>query len=92
MFELSMPGRGSWNGSWAGEKKRYVKFRSLRNDEQDNIEESSYHYDFGDGWRANVEVKIVDYDKKKRLKKVSSGFCNYDWMIDSIIQNGEIIS
>jgi RNase P/RNase MRP subunit POP5 len=93
-FQLSMPNVGSWNGKWSGERDLYVKFRKLKNKEleQSKIEEGSYYYNFGDGWGANVNVRVVDGRERDRLARRSKGFAGYDWMIDSIIKHGKIIS
>ena len=91
-FKLSMPGVGSWNGKWSGEKDLYIKFRKLTNEKIKSslIEEKNYHYNFGDGWRANVSVFVVDSKERNKLERRSQGFCGYDWMIDSIINHGLI--
>lgn len=93
-FKLTMPNVGSWNGRWSGEKDVYIKFRKLTNKqiEESKIEERGYCYNFGDGWSANVSVFTVDSKERRRLQQKSKGFCDYDWMIDSIIKNGKIIS
>ena len=92
-FKLTMPGVGSWNGSWSGDKDLYIKFKKLTNAQikSSPIEEGSYHYDFGDGWRANVSVFVVDSKERTKLERRSKGFSGYDWMIDSIIQRGKIV-
>ena len=93
-FKLSMPNVGSWNGRWSGEKDLYIKFRKLTNKqiEESKIEEKSYHYNFGDGWSANVHVFVTDSNERRKLERKSKGFSGYDWMIDSIIKNGKIIT
>ncbi len=93
-FKLSMPNVGSWNGRWSGENDLYIRFRKLTNKqiEESKIEEKGYHYNFGDGWSANVCVFTVDSKERQKLQRKSKGFAGYDWMIDSIIKNGKIIS
>jgi hypothetical protein len=49
-----------------------------------------YHYNFGDGWAAGVSVRTVDAAEARKLRRKSDGFSGYDWMIDSIVQHGEI--
>ena len=96
-FKLSMPNRGSWNGRWSGEadvyarvfyvgtaKKTIEKYKKI-------IEEGSYYYNFGDGWGASISVEEITGAEAKKIKKITHGFCGYDWMIDSIIKNGDII-
>lgn len=92
-FKLTMPNVGSWNGRWSGEKDLYIKFRKLTNKqiEKSKIEEKSHYYNFGDGWDANVSVFVVDSKERQILQRKSRGFASYDWMIDSIIENGKII-
>lgn len=51
-----------------------------------------FYYNFGDGWGANVCVEQVDAKEAKKRRKISSGFCGYEWMIDSIINFGEILN
>lgn len=92
-FTLSMPSVGSWNGRWSGEKDLYVRFRKLTNKQltESSIEERSYSYNFGDGWRAGINVRVVDSKERQLLQRKSKGFAGYEWMIDSIIKNGKII-
>lgn len=53
----------------------------------------NYSYDFGDGWCASVSVEEVESKTKANaLKKLSDGFCGYDWMIESILKHNEIKS
>ena len=94
-FRLYMPGVKSWNGRWSGEGKDYVKVVTLRGKAgetkgQQLMSHGSYHYDFGDGWRARVDVEEVGSAGAARLRRKSAGFCGYDWMVDSIVKNGRI--
>lgn len=95
-FILTMPGNNSWNGKWSGNGKLFVKVRSLSTAKKNQakieraLKDKYYGYSWSDGWRASVEVKEVDGLEKKRLTKNSQGFLGYDWMIDSILCNGEI--
>ena len=93
-FELTMPHVNTWNGSWSGKDKRYIKFKRLTNKQiqESGIKEDSFYYNFGDGWGANVNVFTVDSTERQKLQRLSDGFMGYDWMIDSIIENGKIIS
>jgi len=86
-FELSMPSRNSWNGKWSGEDKRYVLVRRTRKEE---IADTSFYYDFGDGWGARVRTFTVTGEAARKLRRVSAGFCGYDWMVDSILAHGRI--
>ena len=82
--ELSMPNCGSWNGRWSGERDRFTKEFSRSKKMADKI--GRYSYNFGDGWRASVEIREAE-----PREKVTKKFCGYDWMIDSIKVRGEIV-
>lgn len=89
-FSLSMPNIGSWNGEWTGQGKLYARVRRISN--KNNLrDESSFRYNFGDGWSACVSVKFVDSKEAAKIRRKTFGFCGYEWMIDSIIKHGEII-
>lgn len=91
-FELSMPNASSWDGKWTGEGKPYVRVRSIRGKRiaEPILEKGYFHYSFDDGWAAGVTVKKVTASEAGKLRKKSIGFCGYDWMIDSIVEHGEI--
>jgi hypothetical protein len=90
-FELSMPGKASWNGKWSGEGRPYVRVRSLAKAEAEKVLLSeSYDYRWDDGWCACVSVRKVLAREAEKLRKKTVGFCGYDWMIDSIIAAGKI--
>jgi hypothetical protein len=92
-FLLSMPNNNAWNGKWSGEGKCYARvqsFGSRQAKERMSKLVGNHYYNFGDGWGANVEVKVVDGGEAKRLRKLTLGFCGYDWMIESLVTNGKI--
>jgi hypothetical protein len=92
-FVLSMPGNNAWNGRWSGEGNVYARVKSFSAKvyKEKLLKLVGYHgYNFGDGWRAAVDVKVVTGDEKRKLVKKSQGFCGYDWMIDSLISHGRI--
>lgn len=95
-FELSMPNKGSWNNQWSGEGRPYVRVRNISKKLagecaiEEIIRIGTYTYRWEDGWCAAVSVRKVDSREAAKLRKQSVGFCGYDWMIDSIIQNGDI--
>lgn len=93
-FELTMPNVGSWNGKWSRSGKAYFIFKTVKKAEFDNIMQGrdtrNFYYDFKDGWGANVRVELISSAEKNKRKKISAGFCSYDWMVDSIIKHGEI--
>ena len=90
IFELTMPNRRSWNGHWSGETKRYIRSK-LNQFVPKNLWDKDYFYSWNDGWTACVSVRKTDAHTANKLIKTSSGFCGYDWMIDSIIRNGYIV-
>lgn len=96
-FELTMPNRNSWNGRWSGDSRRYIRVLTVSNTESNRAKfkklVGGHYYNFGDGWGANVEVKLLaDGAEKRRLTKLSAGFCGYDWMIDSLRWYGKIMN
>lgn len=89
-FSLSMPNVGSWNGKWTGEGKIYARVFKVSK-KNDKIKDGDYfRYNFGDGWSAGVSIKFVDGNEAVKIRRKTSGFCNYEWMIKSIIEHGEI--
>lgn len=93
-FELSMPGRNSWNGGWSGEKKRYIIVKSFRGKKQEEkaakiLARGYYTYCWEDGWRAGISVTQVDAKQAASLRRVSDGFCGYNWMVQTILDYGE---
>lgn len=95
-FTLNMPSRGSWNGKWSGENYLFViikKFNGKKGRERANkvLEKSYHHYSWSDGWAAGIDIKEINGEEAKGLKRRSQGFCGYDWMVDSILERGEII-
>lgn len=88
-FELSMPGRGSWDGRWGGDGCCYVRTVPSRRVPAEVVGHDFY-YRWDDGWCACVSVRKVSPAEARSLKKRSQGFHGYDWMIDSIIAHGDI--
>ena len=95
-FTLTMPRSGSWNGKWTGDNYIYAKFLKLSNSKAGKekakkiLDEGPYYYNFGDGWCASIDVKEVSGVELRRLKRLSRGFCGYDWMVDNIRHYGSI--
>lgn len=88
-YELSMPGRNTWNGKWSGEGRLYAIIRRYRSQKAEKhakaiLERSAYSYSWADGWRARVSVREVNFEDARRLRRKSKGFHGYDWMVDSI--------
>jgi len=98
-FELTMPHKASWNGRWSGEDKKFYVVKKLSerfvksNEHLKFLNESgrsSFYYRWDDGWGANVDVERIDGMQARHRRKISSGFCGYDWMIQSILDQGFI--
>jgi hypothetical protein len=90
-FILSMPNVGSWNGKWTASHNFHARVRKFTKSEAEKIlKKENYHYNFGDGWSANVKVKKVMAKEANQIRKNAKGFCGYEWMIDSIIDHGTI--
>lgn len=91
-FELSMPGRASWDGEWSGEGRPYIIIRSRVRPSKaaELLERGYYSYGWSDGWRAGIHVRQVDGKEARRLRRLTDGFCGYDWMVDSILEHGGI--
>lgn len=98
-FRLTMPNVGSWNGKWTGESNyyakviNYTKIYGSSKASKEKLESviGNHYYNFGDGWGANVLVKQVDSKKASQIRRKTKGFMGYDWMIESILDNGKII-
>jgi len=95
-FCLSMPSIVSWNGKWSGEGRPYSRVRTFPNNAESKgkareiVAHSPYFFRWDDGWCAEVEAIPVDCRTATRMARHSCGFCGYDWMIDSIVEHGEI--
>ena len=92
VFELSMTRNNSWNGRWSGDGDTHIIAKPDKYVPEDRIGKN-YFYDFGDGWCACVDVVKMsgNSSKYRNMVKNNRGFCGYDWMVDSIIRNDEII-
>lgn len=89
VFQLTMPNRGSWNGRWSGEENLYVKVRDERYVPKE-LWDKDFYYSWNDGWTACVSVQRLPAKEARKLDKMSKGFCGYDWMITSLIDDGYI--
>jgi hypothetical protein len=91
-FRLYMPGRNTWNGRWSGDEKNYAIVKKLSEKRSAELfrdvhtGDASWRYDFGDGWSALVKARVMPSGERKK----SDGFCGYDWMVESILECGEI--
>lgn len=89
VFKLTMPNRNTWNGKWTGDEMIFARRRKDREVPKEVIGKSFFYY-LDDGWTACVSVDKMDCKEANKIIKKSSGFCGYDWMIESIIRYGEI--
>lgn len=94
-----MPNVGSWNGKWTGADRQYFVVRKTSKrwiTKQPHFQKliekgrDSWYYSFGDGWGANVDVEIVNAAEARKRRKISAGFCGYEWMINTIMYDGKI--
>lgn len=91
VFELTMLNRNSWNGRWSGENDIHViavperKVRKF-------LWGKDYFYHWTDGWTACVSCRRMSAAEARKLEKKSIGFCGYNWMVDSIIHFGSIMT
>ena len=70
---------------------KVVSFQGKRTEKAKAILAKGYFsYNFGDGWRAAIEVTKVEAKEASKLRRQSAGFCGYDWMVESIIDNLDI--
>lgn len=100
LFQLTMPGVGSWNGQWSGASRFFGKVKNVGRSKQaeekgrEILESSPYRYNWDDGWAASIEVSQVDAKEAARLRRVirkaNEGFCGYDWMVNSLLHYGDI--
>jgi len=93
-----MPGVSSWNGKWSGEGRLYAKVVNFGNSKkatekaQGILDRGYYSHSFGDGWTAGISVARVTPQEARKIRAKSKGFYGYDWMVDSIRFDGEIIA
>ncbi len=95
-FELTMPNRGSWNGKWSGEDRRFIILKSLTDKKTKELlgqKNSKYFsHNWSDGWCASIEARKITASNKKELRKhVKNGFQGYDWMVSNILRYGDTI-
>lgn len=94
VFKLSMPGRASWNGRWSGEGNLYAIVKNIGTSQkaiakvQPLLEQRYFSHAWGDGWRASIEVTTADPSEIRRIRRLSKGFCGYDWMVNNILSHG----
>jgi len=97
-FELSMPSNNAWNGKWTGEGTCFAIIKNLGRSKKAKekieklLKKGSWYYSFGDGWAAQVDVREIFGAEITAMRGKSQGFCGYNWMVDSILDYGEILN
>jgi hypothetical protein len=66
--------------------------RAVSQGKADALDGQTFSYSWDDGWRAAISVRKVDSTEARRLRRVSVGFYGYEWMVDSILLDGEIVA
>lgn len=82
-FNLSMPGRNSWNNKWSGDDKSYVIVRELDDEFAAKLGGRRWSYSWPDSWRAEVHARLMP---DSELRPPQQSFIGYDWMVDSILR------
>ena len=90
LFTLSMPGRNTWNGRWSGDERRHTIVRKLTPKLEAALDGQKFRYSWPDGWMACITVEKIDGVRSRKERRLSNGFCGYEWMVNSIIQHGVI--
>ena len=89
VFELTMPNVGSWNGKWTGADRLFVRTADERKVPK-KLHDKDFFYRWEDGWTDCVSVRKMPVNEARKLERRSNGFCGYDWMIKSLMQDGYI--
>lgn len=95
IFKLSMPGRASWNGRWSGEETIYAvvkpigRSQAARTNADTLLKQRYFSHSWSDGWRASIEVSEADGAEVRRIRRISKGFCGYEWMVANILSHGD---
>lgn len=90
LFKLTMPNVGSWNNKWSGEGNLYCISRKLSKPIEKELDGKNFFYRWEDGWTAQISCTMMSATEARRLTKKSKGFYGYNWMVDSILKDGEI--
>lgn len=91
LFELTMPHVGSWDGKWSEEKGTHIIVKPER-EVRKFLWDQDYYYSWPDGWTCCIKCKRISAAEARKLASKSSGFCGYNWMVDSIIHYGSIMT
>lgn len=93
-FFLTMPNRASWNGHWSGENSVHVIMKTVPAkyfEEHKSQLIGTWSYSWDDGWRAEINSRIIEPGERASLLRRNTGFSGYGWMVDSIMLTGEIV-
>ena len=97
-YTLTMPRVGSWDRKWSGDGRVFMIFRPEARGEKglkrqkEILANSSYYYNFGDGWTARIDVAVIPKEEVSKLRRKNQGFMGYDWMVDSIERHLKIFT
>ena len=99
-FEYHTTQIGSWDKKWSGSGKVFAKLKTISKEQKEKLEKMgfaiqkgkshSFHYDFQDGWACNVTMTVGTKKEFQSIMRQSQGFLGYDWMIQDILENGQI--
>jgi len=85
LFELIYP-----TSRWPGDGEKYLATKSVGRKKEEELDGKYFQYVFSDGYRARIRVEKMTAAEAREQMRKSKGFCNYEWMIESIIEHGEI--
>lgn len=86
-FCLVMPERDSRNPQGFRNGRNHLLVRAVEDDLAKKLAGQSWLHVWADDRRAEVHARLLAEDETLRP---SHGFWGYDWMVDSILQYGEI--
>lgn len=92
-FTLTMPRRPI--ARWSGEECEYNHVKNMgrskkTTEEAAKLDGKTFRYDFGDGWVAQIDVRVIDCNEAVKARNASHGFMGYGWMWASILKHGDI--
>lgn len=96
IFELTMPHAASWNNKWSGSESGHYIFKeyppvAFEKKWKDKVI-GEWYYRWDDGWEAKIKSRVISVEESRKLKRANSGFCGYNWMVDSILAAGRIMN
>lgn len=93
-----MPSNNAWNGKWSGDKAFYAIVKNLGKTKKATakgitlLKKAYRTYSFGDGWVAGIHITEVNAKEAAQKRRKSKGFYGYEWMVDSILREDEVIT